>query len=118
MAAARAGLAGALVKCWNRSKGSDSDAPGGRCSNGLGYGGAVSAGVAKNGLPAAMSSAEENGLVTAGPGGYLPVVAAVLFSMKSCDGGGVMTSIALGVGSWGDELRGVDVFERKERSKR
>jgi hypothetical protein len=92
MAAARVGLAGALVKCWNRWKGSASEVSSGRYSNGLGDGGAVNAAVAKSVLPAAVSSAQVNGFVTDDDSGGLAPVAVVLSSMKSCDGGGVMTS--------------------------
>jgi hypothetical protein len=42
----------------------------------------------------------------------------VLSCMKSCDGGGVLTSIALAVGSWGDELRGVWMFLRGRKGPR
>lgn len=85
MAAARRGLAGALVKCWKRSNGS---APvrrvgvaGGRRPNGLGDGGAV-----RNRAPAAPSEGTRrprglDGAVTYG-------LAAALSDRKPVGGGG------------------------------
>lgn len=96
MAAARRGLAGALVKCWKRSNGLAAvrrGVAGGRRSNGFGDGGAVS-----NSPPAAPSSEG-----TRRPRGLDGAVAyglvAALSSRKSFGGGGGDAGAILGLGS-------------------
>lgn len=122
MAAARAGLAGALVKCWKRSNGSAApgDADWWLSSNGLGDGGAVTA-VAKNGLES-MASAEKNGLVPADatPSGKA-LNAGPSNRKSSCGGGGgeagsaVVSSITVfdGMGGLSRARRGEKVLRRR-----